>query len=1009
MRKLLFIFLLLAAPAIHAQTLDVFGGRVDSPCAANPNLPTATTFTGGTQSGTSATVTMSSTAGWVVNERVVTSGSGTALDSVAMHILPGANLPFISAVTPTTLTLTMPSANTVSGAAGTIMPAFWYGGLVTAGPEAGTSKICDPIGHWMQIQAGAVFSPTANVTGVNLQTKFGVSSNCGVVAKEEQQFSGWFMNARGEDSQSENSMANSCASSLSLPLLSGATTSYTLYAFDNAAGYSTQGTLTLCDMYSPNVDSTLPFCKAPAEGLPDVFNPAYVVYTANIWAGGNQATHPFQITQFQDDVDGVAEGAGPDFHSNPGTGNPHTNVNPAYVVVVSAPTDTVSNDHNLYSIPNNWPMGYPDPKNYTKDGGSYVPFQVSYSTAVTSGSATGTPTSLAGLYVGMSVTGSGFGTKTVSAINESAGTVTFDSNSSVTNAGLSLTYSSSLTSTEPTDCPTTSDVCTDMQDYLCGNAFSLYPNIASLVSAWGLPAGFYDSCGSDGTSVLGASLGTGDGASTTFTATLHTNTDPHSLLFLWNGTQFAGDCPQWAKNCVAASGAGQVLNNHLAPTGSTVSSGSITYSTGALTVTFTVAPPSGTVLAVNYIWGGWPRGGPGGGGKGLLDEDGSGGGSGTGIGTNGACFVSSVVASGTCAEGDYKAPNAQAQAGQDLDNYVEPYAEQYQCNARSAEWAASGVGFETWGLNTLGAWNSPPHRGWLEGVSKCAGALYISAFAAGSDPEWAAKYAFTAQHGGTLPLVQEEFIAAQQGAGGCATGGINCHATEAQKGNYWYQEMQKYLTPDTFDNKDRMAGADWWSVWACPTGCGGDVSDFALKTLTDNALDGVEDSASSVPCSAPLSAFTCGGEPAGTVSVTNGSTAVTWVSGTQFCGASCTANPRFLGVKGGHTGAQITINGTAMQVSAVVSSTSLTLGSAFTGATGTYSYFSSDNGADAIGCVTGCPNTTGWARGNHLWLEVAAPGSKPTAPIRGIIWSKEAQPNEPKGQVGTANLPEKRR
>ena len=144
-----------------------------------------------------------------------------------------------------------------------------------------------------------------------------------------------------------------------------------------------------------------------------------------------------------------------------------------------------------------------------------------------------------------------------------------------------------------------------------------YTTIAALNTAWGSS---YDNFGTDGTQVTGVALSPlPDGTTTTFTVTLAHAPDRESIqLFASsNGTNspvLAGDLPGGGKT----SGAYTATGTFKGPSSSNVSSSSITYSTGAVSVTFSVAPAaSANALTVNYWFGGWGVG------HGLADEDGT--------------------------------------------------------------------------------------------------------------------------------------------------------------------------------------------------------------------------------------------------------------------------------------------------------------------------------------------------------------------------------------------------
>lgn len=1048
MRKWLAIALLLLPSVARAQTLDIFGGRVDSVCTPDPTkLPPVTTFSGVSAASGATTVVIpsSNTTGWVNGQHVKITATGSALDTVMTYTPPGGNTPTIASISPNvSITLTLPAAlgSTVTAVSGNILPTYWHAWKVTTGPAAGSYLGCDPLYHWIFYQAGSAADPFTFVGSTILTAKYGSTTGAKVTGVENR-MKAVGLTLVGEDSNTNLSSSGSFASSTTLPLMSPATISLSAESMANFQGRAAQSTVNIGDAYSTNIDPTIPFLKAPGEALPDVFSPYYTSY-ANATFAGQKLTNVFQAFQAIDDTDGVScSGAGPDFHSNfGGKSGPHTNCNPAYAVMVSSPVYTLSASQSYFP---GHPVGVivlPDPKNYTKDAGSYVPFQAVVSTNTVTGSSSATPSSLTQIYQGMYISGNGIpaGTK-ITSINELAGTIAMSNAATTGITGVSLTYSSSQTTVSPASCAYVSGNRCDLDEYLTGATGSIYTGFAALNTAWGLAANFYDSNTTDGTSHLGMALTpAADGTTTTFTATLGANVDPHSMLLTWNGIPFAGDCPQWAKDgtstCPALVGQGLILSETVgSPATITGTSSTINYGTGALSVTFATAPPSGTDLRVFYISGGWPRGGPGGGGKGPMDADGSDGGNGTGIGTNGVCFVSSLApgGAGTCAEGDYKVFNAQAQAGTDLDGYVAQYAAQYAFTARSAIDAADGMGATYSGLNLTGAWNSPANKGWYQGESLYADMLFSGAVIDGANQEFAAKTAFMEQYAPHIPLIKQGTIGDQQQPNRCGTGPF-CASTVQGKGLLWYNSIVSDLAPNTFDGLIKYAGVTLWAPWPCSSGCGGDQSAYGIFTNSDNLLNTTEDvSTAGITCGTAGGA-NCGSEPvAPTVAVGAPSAGGSLPVGVQatieitYADWTTVGTPRYINWMESAPSAIIneTTATTSGNQTIVVTSppaytpawgvaatnynvyaatcatapcspltlqntTPIALGTNFSWTAATTTGVNPPNylGTDALGCISGCSNTTGMLHAFDLWKELSVAPSKPTGKVRGIIWSK---------------------
>jgi hypothetical protein len=148
--------------------------------------------------------------------------------------------------------------------------------------------------------------------------------------------------------------------------------------------------------------------------------------------------------------------------------------------------------------------------------------------------------------------------------------------------------------------------------WLCGTR---YANLAALNAAWGSA---YSTCGSSAITAGSERIGTGDGVTTSFTHTLtHLPVDPASVGISVGGVLQGGDTPWFNVNqCSKTSGNGCIQ----AAIGN-INGSNITYSTGVVTVTFSVAPANGVAITATYQYGGWPKAISGG--TGLLDEDGT--------------------------------------------------------------------------------------------------------------------------------------------------------------------------------------------------------------------------------------------------------------------------------------------------------------------------------------------------------------------------------------------------
>ena len=198
-----------------------------------------------------------------------------------------------------------------------------------------------------------------------------------------------------------------------------------------------------------------------------------------------------------------------------------------------------------------------------------------------------------------------------------------------------------------------------------------YKTISALNSAWGT-GGYYTTFGSSGTTISGEVVGSGDGSTTAFAYTLaHASSVSRFSVQVFAGGASGADLTVNGSNNLevtsasysfaasdvnsfidVAAGAGwqtgyyqitsvssgaAILNRSPAPVGTTGGvwmqifaggdqgdgtiwgpnlSGTITYSSGAMSLSFVNAPAIGAPITVNYVQNGWGLG------TGLMDEDG---------------------------------------------------------------------------------------------------------------------------------------------------------------------------------------------------------------------------------------------------------------------------------------------------------------------------------------------------------------------------------------------------
>jgi len=216
-----------------------------------------------------------------------------------------------------------------------------------------------------------------------------------------------------------------------------------------------------------------------------------------------------------------------------------------------------------------------------------------------------------------------------------------------------------------------------------------YGTIASLNSAWGSAYTSFDSTGTCvgsqpiacANSAAADTVGSGNGSTLSFSSTLsHSAVSAYSVAIYVGGTLVGGD-----------TGAGSVYGPSL--------SGTVNYSTGALSLTFSGTAPSGAITA-SYIASGWGVG------TGFLDDD-----------------CRSAHAS-YCGSGSQTVTMSDVPAAvqTDLNALTQDIAAYYSSTLNNTiqSWA-SAHGFvghvPHLGPSTLGTWTTPPDRYVLKGFA----------------------------------------------------------------------------------------------------------------------------------------------------------------------------------------------------------------------------------------------------------------------------------------------------
>lgn len=369
-----------------------------------------------------------------------------------------------------------------------------------------------------------------------------------------------------------------------------------------------------------------------------------------------------------------------------------------------------------------------------------------------------------------------------------------------------------------------------------------YTTISKLNAAWGSS---YSTFGTAGVAVTGEVIGIGNGSTITFSHTLkHTVADPFSLAIVAGGTTVSGDCP-WFDNISWELGSnnydcGQGIPSGTgvfgAPTGSSVSGGTINYKTGALILTFSKPPAAGQVITVNYIYGGWPHALTGG--TGLMDEDGT-----------SPWFPSSFDLP------DLLLPNP-PRVDFDLDNFLGHMADQYFSTLSSA--VRSKVPHHlVFTQEFLGAYDRPTI---LQHAGKYVDAVVVQ------DVDTSSQLVKAYQYANKPLFLDERFIAnpdSQFSSYPCDSvdnPAYACQLTQAGRGSAYSKQMATDLALTGNDGYGFVVGWDYWEM----TDKTSERQNFGLVTPLDNGYDGIEDRMGPQPCFPEITVpgYVCGKEPA---------------------------------------------------------------------------------------------------------------------------------------------------
>jgi hypothetical protein len=254
-------------------------------------------------------------------------------------------------------------------------------------------------------------------------------------------------------------------------------------------------------------------------------------------------------------------------------------------------------------------------------------------------------------------------------------------------------------------------------------------------------------------------------------------------------------------------------------------------------------PAIGATPTIDYVSGGW------GSGTGIADEDG------TCPARGGAtCWMPTTT---------WNITSANANMQRDLDYFLQHYAAKaYSSEKAIIQTAIPGILL----FCNSGGYGTPARAPVLRAMGEhCDVALGSSDFStvgvAGAD--WQARYDYMIEHLGDHPIGSWEGFGANLDSHLAAADLSNTSpeekTTQAARGTHFALMLNTALTTkdSTYDAYHFVAWK-WWALYDTP----GEGYNWGFLDAFDNAYDGVEATTGSHACSAPLAAYTCGGEAA---------------------------------------------------------------------------------------------------------------------------------------------------
>ncbi|HEY6291340.1 MAG TPA: putative Ig domain-containing protein [Terriglobia bacterium] len=337
-----------------------------------------------------------------------------------------------------------------------------------------------------------------------------------------------------------------------------------------------------------------------------------------------------------------------------------------------------------------------------------------------------------------------------------------------------------------------------------------YASISALNAAWGSN---YDSFGSDAVSHA-QTIGTGNGTTRTYSFTLsHQPVTPLSITLSVGGVVTAGDDGSGPRASKPSS------TGNLRGKTSTTALGTVTYSTGAGSITLQTAPKSGASITVTYQTNGW------GAGHGLLDEDGTCPSKLTGA----ACWVPTDA---------YGLVGASAAMQNDLDGFLFHFAKTYFATVKGdVEGVAPAALYSP--VDPVGGWGAPPRRQILQAAAPYADVLALGSLPP-TDPnhvvtDTQARIDFVAEYAGDKPWFNFQAYQAPPDSYMSPYSSDPLFTTQVARGAYYQTAITGMVNTETTAGNYPVVGLLWWQHYdSWP-----ERANWGLATLRDDPYDGI--------------------------------------------------------------------------------------------------------------------------------------------------------------------------